>query len=233
MSAHDGHRQRMRERFLSEGLDGFNEHQVLEMMLFYCIARKDTNELAHRLLREFGSLSRVLEAPVCDLEKVEGVGRNVATFLSFNAAVSRYYRSNRVKQYKVARGLDECSKILEPCFDGRRNEVVFMLCMDAKCQVLGCKQVGDGSINSAGVPVRRIVEIALSTNATSVVLAHNHPSGMAVPSPDDIQTTELLSDALRAVDVYLLDHMIFSDDEHVSMTQSGYFRPKVKLVDLQ
>ena len=233
MSGHSGHRQRMRERFLAEGLENFSEHQVLEMLLFYCIARKDTNELAHRLLDEFGSLARVLEAPVSDLAKVDGIGMNVATFLSFNAALSRYYRTNRLKEQKSIRSLNECCNILAPCFDGRRNEAVFMLCMDAKCQILGCKQVGDGSINSAGVPVRRIVEIALSTNATSVVLAHNHPSGMAVPSVDDIKTTEMISDALRAVDVYLLDHIVFSDDQGVSMALSGFFSPKARMMELE
>jgi len=233
MSSHTGHRQRMRERFLAEGLDNFNEHQVLEMLLFYCIARKDTNELAHRLLDEFGSLSRVLEAPVGDLAKVEGIGMHGATFLSFSAALSRYYRENRTKEQKCIRRLNECSEILAPHFDGRRNEVVFMLCMDAKGQILGCKQVGDGSINSASIPLRRIVEIALSTNATSVVLAHNHPSGVAIPSGDDINTTEMISVALRAVDVYLLDHIVFSDDECVSMTGSGYFTPKARLMKLE
>ena len=100
-----------------------------------------------------------------------------------------------------------------------------MLCMDAKCKVLACKQVGEGSVNSAGVPIRRVVETALSANATMVVLAHNHPSGLALPSADDIQTTKRLAVALDTVEITLIDHLVFSDDDYVSMAQSGYYKP--------
>jgi len=222
----------MRERFLSDGLDGFSEHEVLEMMLYYCIARKDTNEIAHALINEFGSFARVLEAPVHELEKVPGVGHGAAVFLHFMAASSRYYRTNLVKNTKIVNNFDTCTRVLSPCFDGRRNEAVFMLCLDAKSQLLGCKMVGEGSVNSAGVPVRKVVETALSTNASFVVLAHNHPSGVAVPSGDDVRTTRMIAQALQSVDVHLVDHLVFSDDECVSMCQSGMFRPQITLLDL-
>ena len=232
MSIHNGHRQRMRDRFLADGLDGFSEHEVLEMLLYYCIARKDTNEIAHALINEFGSFARVLEAPIHELEKVPGMGHSAAVYLHFMSASSRYYRTNRVKHMKVLDSFEACTAVLDPYFDGRRNEAVFMLCLDAKCQLLGCKLVGEGSINSAGVPVRKIVEAALSTNASSVVLAHNHPSGIAIPSGDDVRTTQMIAEALRTVDVHLIDHLVFSDDECVSMCQSGLFRPQITLCDL-
>lgn len=226
MSIHTGHRQRLKERFLKEGLDHFDEHQVLELLLFYCIPRIDTNPLAHNLLERFGSLAQVLEAPVEELEKVPGIGTNAATFLSLTTAVGRYYLVNRSMQTVILPTIEKCGRYLQPFFYGRRNETVYMLCLDAKCKVLCCKEVGEGSVNSAGIPIRRIVEIALGANASSVILAHNHPSGFAVPSGEDVQTTRRIAAALDAVEIELVDHIVFADEDFVSMAQSGYYYPE-------
>lgn len=225
MAIHDGHRQRLKERFRLEGLDNFDELQVLELLLFYCIPRQDTNPLAHRLLDHFGSLSQVFEAPVGELEKVPGMGQGAATFLHLVRDAGRYYQVNRSQQEKILTTTDQCGAYLEPFFFGRRNETVFLLCLDAKCKVLCCKEVGEGSINSAGVPVRRIVEMALGVNASTVVLAHNHPSGLAIPSSEDLQTTLRVAAALDTVDIALADHIIVADGDFVSLVQSGYYRP--------
>lgn len=225
MAIHDGHRQRLKERFRLEGLDNFDELQVLELLLFYCIPRQDTNPLAHRLLDHFGSLSQVFEAPIGELEKIPGMGQGAATFLHLVRDAGRYYQVNRSQQEKILTTTDQCGTYLEPFFFGRRNETVFMLCLDAKCKVLCCKEVGEGSINSAGVPVRRIVEMALGVNASAVVLAHNHPSGLALPSSEDLQTTQRVAAALNTVDIALADHIIVADGDFVSLVQSGYYRP--------
>ena len=231
MSIHTGHRQRLKERFLKEGLDHFVEHQVLELLLFYCIPRIDTNPLAHNLLERFGSLAQVLEAPVEELEKVPGIGTNAATFLSLTTAVGRYYLVNRSMQTVILPTIEKCGRYLQPFFYGRRNETVYMLCLDAKCKVLCCKEVGEGSVNSAGISVRRIVETALGANATSVVLAHNHPSGLAIPSNEDIYTTKRVAMALQAVEIQLVDHIIVADEEFVSLAQSGLYRPEECMLD--
>jgi len=225
MSMHDGHRQRLKKRFLNEGLDNFEQLQVLELLLFYCIPRQDTNPVAHRLLDHFGSLTQVLEATPEELKKVPGLGDAVATFLALVTSVGRYYNVNRAASVQILSSLDACGKYLVPRFYGRRNETVFILCMDAKCKVLCCKEVGEGSVNSAAVPIRRIVEMALGANATSVVIAHNHPSGVAVPSNEDIQTTRRLAKALSAVEITLIDHMVVAEDDFVSMRQSGVYDP--------
>ena len=222
MSIHDGHRQRMKDRFRAEGLDHFSDIQVLELLLFYCIPRKDTNPIAHALLDRFGSISQVLDAPIGELAKVPGVGESAATFLSLTTAVGRYYQVDRAMNVEILTNIDQCGRYLVPFFYGRRNETVFLLCLDAKCKVLCCKELGEGSVNSAGVPIRRIVEAALGVNATSVILAHNHPSGIAVPSGEDVQTTQRVSAALSTVDIVLVDHIIVADDDYVSMVQSGY-----------
>ena len=226
MSIHDGHRQRLKNRFLNEGLDHFEELQVLELLLFYAIPRQDTNPIAHALLERFGSLAQVMEAPVEELKKVPGMGDSAATFLSLVTAACRYYLVNRGHSHVVLSTVEQCGNYLLPFFCGRRNETVYLLCLDAKCKVLACKEVGEGSVNSAAVPIRRIVEMALSANATSVVLAHNHPSGMAVPSGEDKLTTRRLAMSLASVDIELVDHLVVADDDFVSLRQSGWYHPE-------
>jgi len=225
MSIHDGHRQRLRGRFLKEGLDNFEEVQVLELMLFYCVPRQDTNPLAHALLNRFGSVSKVLDAPVDALKQVPGIGDSVATYLSLITAVGRYYLVNRATQSDILTTIEKCGEYLLPFFHGRRNEMVYLLCLDAKCKVLACNLVGEGSVNSAGVPIRRIVEMALAANATSVLLAHNHPSGIALPSDEDKQTTKLVAMALDLVDIELVDHLVIADEDFVSLRQSNCYHP--------
>lgn len=226
MSIHDGHRQRLKERFLREGLDNFDDLHVLELLLFYCVPRVDTNPLAHKLINSFGSLPAVLEASPKELEKVDGIGKNISTFLSLITQVGRYYQVKRSEPGEILQTIDQCGQFLVPYFYGRENENVFLLCLDAKCKVLCCKKVGEGSVNSANVPIRRVVEVALAANATTVVLAHNHPSGLAIPSADDIQTTHRVATALEAIDIFLADHIIVSRDDFVSVVQSGYYKPQ-------
>lgn len=226
MSIHDGHRQRLKNRFREEGLDNFEEVNVLELLLFYCIPRKDTNPIAHALLDHFGSLAQVLEAPAEELVKVAGISDNAATFLNLTTAVGRYYMVSRGNQGMILTTTEKCGKYLLPYFVGRRNETVYLLCLDAKSKVLCCKEVGEGSVNSAGISIRRIVEVALGANATTVILAHNHPSGLAIPSGDDVQTTRRVAIALNAVEIRLADHIVVADDDFVSLAQSGLFHPE-------
>ena len=222
MPIHDGHRERMKKRFLAEGLDSFTQIQALELLLFYCIPQKDTNPLAHALLGRFGSLSQVLEAPVEELRKVPGVGDHTATFLHLITEAGRFYLVNRSSQEKILPTLESCAEFMLPFFFGRKVETVFLLCLDAKCKVLCCREIGEGSINAAGISVRRVVETALNAGATTVVLAHNHPSGLALPSTEDIQTTRRVAIALSAVEIQLADHIVVADGDYVSLVQSGH-----------
>ena len=223
-SLHTGHRDRLRQRFIKEGLDGFNEINALELLLFYCVPRKDTNDLAHRLLDRFGSYSNVLNAPYEELKKVYGVSDYVATYLKLQGEAVRYYLTNRKIDGTVVRTSADYGELLCTYFEGRPNEMVFLLCLDAKCKVICCREIAEGSVNIAGVSIRKIVDAALSSNATSVVLAHNHPIGIAVPSGEDIHTTFQAYEALRAVEVILLDHVIVADGDFTSMVESGLFR---------
>ena len=226
MSIHSGHRERVKKRYREEGMDGFAPHQVLEMILFYCIPRQDTNPLAHRLLDTFGSLEAVLQASPKELKKVEGVSDGVADYLTMFRSIARFCRIHEAQTAKILKSVEDCGNYLLPHFYNLCRETVYLLCLDAKCQVLCCKKLGEGSVNTAAVPIRRIVEMALEEGASVVVLAHNHPSGVAVPSGDDVQTTRRLAIALDAVGVELLDHIIVAEGEFVSLLQSGYYDPK-------
>ena len=226
MSIHEGHRQRLKERYLREGLDHFEQHQVLELLLFYCVPRKDTNPIAHALLERFGTLDQVLEAPLPELMKVPGMGQSAASFLALIRDLDRYRQVHCSERPTILTTVDACGQYLVPMFRNRRNETVFLLCLDAKCKVLCCKEVGEGRVNSAAIPIRRVVEMALAANATSVVLAHNHPSGLAVPSDEDVCTTKRVAVAFITVEIHLVDHIVVAADDFVSLAQSGFYRPE-------
>lgn len=221
-SIHKGHRERLKQRFLEEGLDNFTDVQVLELLLFYAIPQRDTNPIAHALLDYFGGLSQVLEAGVEELKKVPGISDHSATLLSLVTQIARYYQVDCAQRVECLTSLDACGAYLVPYFFGRSKETVFLLCLDAKCKVLCCREVGEGSVNSASISIRKIVETALGANATTVVLAHNHPSGVALPSEEDVQTTWRVAAALNAVEIHLADHIVVADGDYVSMAQSGY-----------
>lgn len=213
MSIHEGHRQRLKDQFLRNGLDSFTDVQMLELLLFYVIPRRDTNPIAHALIDRFGSFSNVLDAPRAKLVKDGKLSENAATFLKLIKEAGRCCESDKSKNKPILGSLSECGDYLKPFFINRKNEVVFLLSLDAKLKVLNCRQVGEGSVNYASVPVRRCVEMALEDGASTVVLAHNHPSGLAIPSGDDIQATRRLAAALSAVEIHLADHIVVAVDE--------------------
>lgn len=225
MNTHQGHRDRMKRRFVESGLDNFHDHNVLELLLFYAIPQKDTNPLAHDLINTFGSLSAVLDAPIEELVKVTGVGENAAILIKLIPQISRRYLISRVSGELILSSTKKAGDYLLPFFYAEKDEVVYILCMDAKCKLLTCQLLFRGSVNSAHVSIRKIVETALVANATSVILAHNHTSGIAIPSEDDERTTQKIRQALELVGIILSDHIVVADDDYVSMADNGFFRP--------
>ncbi len=220
-----GHRRRVKDRFLAEGLDHFDVSHVLELLLFYAIPQKDTKPAAKALLAKFGSFPQVMDATVEELKKVEGIGENAALFLKLVAETGRYYLVKKESDVKILDSAEGFGRFLVPRFHNLRNETVMLLCLDGKGKLLCCQEVGQGSVNSAAISTRRIVEVALGVNASIVVLAHNHPAGIAVPSQEDVATTIRVEQALAAVDIILADHIVVADDDFVSMVQSDWFRP--------
>ena len=212
----------MKERFLRQGLDGFEDHLVLELLLFYAIPRIDVNELAHTLLDRFRSLHGVLDAPPEELKKVPGVGQNAALLLKLIPQLGRrYLLSQYAKKDVVLQDSAQAGRYLIPFFQSERDEIVYVLCLNSKNKVLSCEPMFKGDLNAAQVSIRKIVELVLKENAASVILAHNHPGGSPEPSKEDILLTADITKALQAVDITLRDHIIVSGTDFVSLYQSG------------
>ncbi|MEG0838247.1 MAG: DNA repair protein RadC [Hydrogenoanaerobacterium sp.] len=223
---HAGHRKRLRERFIKNGLDNFEKHNVLELLLFNSVPRQDTNELAHRLMEEFGSLSGVFDAPVEELMKLDGIGENSAVLIKLIPAISKVYLDDKNTIGTLVRSTDESINFLLPKFIGETTELIYLLCLDNKSKVLGCPLMCRGDISSVNFTPRSVVESAIKLGATSVILAHNHPRGLALPSKDDINTTNQLITTLTSVNIRFLDHIIVAGDEAVSLADSGLFYKK-------
>lgn len=224
MGTHDGHRQRLKTEFLARP-DSFPDHKLLELLLFYANPRSDTNPLAHELIDHFGSLAGILDATPEELQKVKGVGEHAAVLFKAVKEFSGRYLTVRTQVDDIARNSRDYYTLLRPYFFGARNEMLCLLCLDGKHKVLGIRKLGEGNVNAVNVTTRLIAEAALSLNASAVVLAHNHVSGIAFPSDDDVATTNSLAPILSTLGVALVDHLIFVDDDMVSLWDSGFYRP--------
>ena len=221
MGVHDGHRKRLKTQFLIHGED-FHDHQLLELLLCYAIPQGDVNGLAHALLDQFGSLAGVFDALPPSLTRVDGVGEHTAVLLKLIPKLAGRYSTIRSSPGAILASSRAARDYLLPYFQtGPRNEMVYLVCMDAKYKVLGCHKLGEGTVNAADITPRRVVELALAHNASAVLLAHNHVSGLALPSNADLLTTETLARVLREVGVELADHLIFTEDDMVSLKDSG------------
>ncbi len=221
MSIHDGHRARTKKEFLSRP-DAFPDHKLLELLLFYANPRGDTNPTAHALIDRFGSLSGVLDALPEDLVKVPGVGEHTVVLLKAAKALGGRYLYSRSEAGERIHKAGDAAPILRPYFFGARGERVCLLCLDGKGKCLGVRMVGEGNVNAVDVTTRGVLEAALSLNSARVILAHNHVSGLALPSAEDKVTTVHLAKVLAAVGVEMWDHQIYTDDDMVSLRESGF-----------
>jgi len=223
LNIHEGHREKMMQRFLTTGLDGFADHEVLELLLFFAIPRKDTNPIAHALMQRYGSLSAVFSAPVEDLEQTAGIGKRSAILLRLTAEVYRKAKLTELQRETILNSTERTGAYLMNLFTDAKHEMVYMLCLDRKGKLLACKRIGEGGIDSAHLDIRKIMENTLHASASGVILAHNHPSGIALPSDDDYAATLSVRRALATINVPLLDHIIVADNDFVSLADSGYF----------
>lgn len=219
-SIHIGHRERIKTLFLKKGLDSFEPHAVLELLLFFAVPQRDTNEIAHRLLEKFGSLSGVFDAPFEEIIRVPGAGRSVATLIKLIPQLCRRYQEDLDRDKKVVYSYDEAGKILINKFVARQNEVVVLMLLDSKSRIVYCDIVGEGNTTAANIFIRKIVRFAVQYNADYAILAHNHPSGNCLPSRRDIETTRWVHDALDTVEVKLIDHIIVSGNDYLSIAKS-------------
>lgn len=218
-SIHAGHRERIRERARREGLAAFSEHEVLELLLTYAIPQKDVNPLAHELVARFGSLANVLEADETELLRVSGVGRNAALLLSLMPQVMRYYQTNAQGEKPIVMNLKQAFAYCAPLFLGAKQEHLYMICLNKSGNVLHVALLHTGTVDQVALYPRIIVQTALRHDAHAVLLAHNHPSGVLLPSFADRKATTGVTEALASVDITLVDHLIFAGAQAYSITR--------------
>ncbi|MCQ2602453.1 MAG: hypothetical protein MJ193_00855 [Clostridia bacterium] len=218
---HDGHRDRMRERILSGGLETLQPHEVLEYVLFAFIPRKNTNDIAHALIEEFGSLSNVLNADISHLEKVKGMTHNAAVFIHELPSLFRIYSNDIVRERANVSGRGTARDFLRVELYGKPIEQVYAVALDAHDKVLQMKRFSSGSGDNVGFSVRDVADFALSTHAVSIILAHNHPSGSSSPSSADIKVTREIAWTLTSLGVRLQDHYIFAGTDNFSFEEKG------------
>lgn len=216
----EGHRERLRRRFLNEEIDSIPEYIVLEMMLQGVIARKDTCGMARSLLEKFGSLANVIDAPLSEIMKVPGIGDAAAYQLKLLPKFYRKYKMSRNMKNVPFDSVETIGQYFVDRSIGYNEETMFLACLDARMRLIECEQVASGSINSMQISTRKIVEVAMKYNASRVVLAHTHPGGSVLPSIEDIESTEVIEKALWAADIRLEDHIIVAGDDYVSIMQS-------------
>ncbi len=220
MADHTGHRKRVKTEFLTRGLEGWPEHRVLELLLFYALPQGDVNGLAHDLIDRFGSLAGVLDASPDQLCRAKGVSEHTATLLRLIPALSGQYLSSRTEVRDIIHTAKDAFAVLQPYFFGAKNEMSYVLCLDGKNQILGVRKLSEGCIDATAVNIRRIAEEAMALRASKVYLAHNHISNIALPSKADLNTTMVIRTALAGVGVELVDHLVFVDGDMVSMKES-------------
>ena len=220
---HKNHRQRVRNRFIKDGnLDSFEQHQVLELLLFYAIPRRDTNEMAHKLLNEYGSLYTIMNAKPEDIVKRCKVSEQTAVLISMIPHVARKFLGSALDGEKSCiDSFNKAYRYFEAVLSGQIFESFYMLCLDLNKRFKKLIKISDGISNSAPVYMEKVVGDALLHNSSFVIIGHNHPNGNNKPSSADVEVTMRITNALAHIDIKVLDHIIICGDEHFSFAKKG------------
>ena len=219
---HEGHRKRLKEKFLRNGLDGFEEHEILELVLFFGIQRVNTNGIAHQMISKYNNLAGVFNAPFEELKSFKGITDNAATLLKLIPQLLRAY-SVELNDISIMDNMQNVADYFISEYIGVVEEEVKVCCLDNKLKIISCSTISKGTVSSAPVNVRKIVEAAFRSNSSVVMIAHNHPGGEAIPSAADISITRQLIRTLSKIDISLIDHIIIGGSQAISMKNLGYF----------
>lgn len=219
---HAGHRQRLKNRYMDFGIENLSDHEALELLLFYAIPQKNTNDLAHTLIDRFGSLRGVLSADVDSLKSVDGIGEHSAILITLISDIYRKMRLSDNPETEVMDSLSKIGKYLLNYYEGVNEERVTMMLFDNSMRLIDFVTLSNGSVNSSSVDYRTIAELALRKKASSVILAHNHPNGLAIPSSEDRMISKNVDAALSVIGVHLIEHIIVGTANYAPTMQLHY-----------
>lgn len=218
-----GHRDRLRKRFEKTGFTGFSEHEVVELLLTLCIPRRDVKQPAKALLRRFGSLKSILEAQPVELREVQGIGQVAPVALRIIREAANLYLQQTAEEGVMLNSTDRLEKFWRSRLGGLKNEVFEVAYLNKRYQLLkdGVERLEEGTIDRAYVYPRKVMEAALRHSSAVIVLAHNHPSGRALPSDEDRELTNALIQAAEPLQIQILDHIIVAGDSAFSFKREG------------
>lgn len=219
-SVHDGHRERMRNKYFRMGLDAFEPHEALEMLLFFSRRQGNTNPLAHELIDHFGSVAAVLTAAPEQLMQVKGVGENTAMLISMILPMYRMCMIDKNPRPPIFKGVEECGRYLQAYYKDKAEEEFVLMLFDNSLHLIGFESVSQGGASSAPISQRKILQAIIKSNAANALISHNHPKGSSLPSKPDAHATVGVRNLLKTFDVVLLDHIVVGEDDYVSMVSS-------------
>ena len=211
----EGHRQRLRDKFLAQGIEAFTDAEIIELLLTFGTPRSDCKEAARALLAQFGSLPAVLDAAPVQLQQVKGVGPKNTFALHFIQGVARRYLHQRVVGKEYVRSSREVADYLIHSMRGLQHEVLTVVFLDAAHAVIDAAVVAEGTVTVNTIYPRELVKAALARNASALVIAHNHPSGSLTPSRQDSELTRSLYLVCSFMHLDLLDHLIIGAGDQV------------------
>lgn len=210
----EGHRARLRDRFLARGLDGFSDVEILELLLSFGTPRTDCKEPARLLLAKYGSFAKVFEAPMASLREVKGIGPKNGFALHFIHAVAGYYLKERLQGKRYLHSSKEVAEYLIHSMRGLKREVFTVIYLDSSHAIIDSEIIAEGTLNVNTVYPREIIKRALEFHAAALIIAHNHPSGSLQPSTQDIKLTRTLVLLCIHMQLQLLDHLIIGDGSY-------------------
>ncbi|MDR3112208.1 MAG: DNA repair protein RadC [Elusimicrobiota bacterium] len=218
-SYNNGHRQRVKERFLQSGFANWQEYEILEFALFFALPQKDTKKIAKDLIEKFGSLKQVVDASLNELIASNLLGEHSAFLIKFLKNFSSLYLQLKIKSTNSITSSQEAVNFLSATLSGAKTESLYILILNSANKVTDCLEIESGTVNSSVVIPRKIAKIALEKNAVSVIMSHNHPGGNLKPSQSDIEATKNVKAALETVDILLLDHIIICNENYYSFKE--------------
>jgi len=211
-----GHRQRLRDRFLNSGLQGFHDYEVIELLLSLGTPRRDCKQPAKDALKKFGTLNAVLEANTKELQEIEGIGPNNVFGLKLTQTVARRYLADRIIGKEVITSVEEVLDYLKHNLRDKDKEIFSVIYLNGRNEIISMEELFEGTLTSSAVYPREVIKKVLKMNVAALIFVHNHPSGNLNPSNEDINITKKLKEAASTIDVQVHDHIIIAGNGYYS-----------------